>query len=94
MHERNGEGFGGSWYPSFNSGVSAFFTIYAGAEMTCQEVRFIPVVIMTAVNSYGGKPEKFEEFISTRKRIPPPESFPSKPIDRVQFLEILGELLV
>src|SRR5208282_3135465 len=28
-----GEGFGRSWYPPFNSGTSAFFTIYAGAEM-------------------------------------------------------------
>ena len=37
-----GEGFGRSWYPPFNSGASAFFTIYGGAEMTCQEVRFIP----------------------------------------------------
>ncbi len=38
-----GEGFGRSWYPPFNSGSSAYFTIRAGAEMTCQEVRFIPV---------------------------------------------------
>jgi adenylylsulfate reductase subunit A len=38
-----GEGFGRSWYPPFNSGSSAYFTIQAGAEMTCQEVRFIPV---------------------------------------------------
>jgi len=38
-----GEGLGRSWYPPFNSGSSAFFTIKAGAEMTCQEVRFIPI---------------------------------------------------
>ena len=38
-----GEGFGRSWYPPFNSGTSAYFTLQAGAEMTCQEVRFIPV---------------------------------------------------
>ena len=38
-----GEGFGRSWYPPFNSGSSAYFTLKAGAEMTCQEVRFIPV---------------------------------------------------
>jgi adenylylsulfate reductase subunit A len=38
-----GEGLGRSWYPPFNSGSSAYFTIRAGAEMTCQEVRFIPV---------------------------------------------------
>ena len=38
-----GEGFGRSWYPPFNTGSSAYFTIKAGAEMTCQEVRFVPV---------------------------------------------------
>ncbi len=38
-----GEGLGRSWYPPFNTGSSAFFTIKAGAEMTCQEVRFIPI---------------------------------------------------
>ncbi len=38
-----GEGAGRSWYPPFNSGSSTYFTLRAGAEMTCQEVRFIPV---------------------------------------------------
>ena len=38
-----GEGLGRAWYPPWNSGSSAYFTIKAGAEMTCQEVRFIPV---------------------------------------------------
>jgi adenylylsulfate reductase subunit A len=38
-----GEGLGRSWYPPFNSGSAAFFTIAAGAEMTCQEIRFIPI---------------------------------------------------
>jgi adenylylsulfate reductase, subunit A len=38
-----GEGLGRAWYPPWNSGASAYFTLKAGAEMTCQEVRFIPV---------------------------------------------------
>lgn len=38
-----GEGLGRAWYPPWNSGSTAYFTIKAGAEMTCQEVRFIPV---------------------------------------------------
>ncbi len=38
-----GEGLGRAWYPPWNSGSSAYFTLRAGAEMTCQEVRFIPV---------------------------------------------------
>ncbi|MEW6249116.1 MAG: adenylyl-sulfate reductase subunit alpha [Planctomycetota bacterium] len=48
-----GEGFGRSWYPPFNSGASAYFTIYAGAEMTCQEVRFIPVRFKDAYGPVG-----------------------------------------
>ncbi len=45
-----GEGLGRSWYPPFNSGASAYFTMKAGAEMTCQEVRFVPVRFK---DSYG-----------------------------------------
>ena len=45
-----GEGLGRSWYPPFNSGASAYFTLKAGAEMTCQEIRFVPVRFK---DSYG-----------------------------------------
>ncbi|NOZ01182.1 MAG: adenylyl-sulfate reductase subunit alpha [Deltaproteobacteria bacterium] len=38
-----GEGLGRAWYPPWNSGSSTYFTLAAGAELTCQEVRFIPV---------------------------------------------------
>jgi adenylylsulfate reductase, subunit A len=48
-----GEGFGRSWYPPFNTGSSAYFTIKAGAEMTCQEVRFIPVRFKDAYGPVG-----------------------------------------
>jgi adenylylsulfate reductase, subunit A len=48
-----GEGLGRSWYPPFNSAGSAFFTIYAGAEMTCQEVRFVPVRFKDAYGPVG-----------------------------------------
>ncbi|MEW6071565.1 MAG: adenylyl-sulfate reductase subunit alpha [Planctomycetota bacterium] len=49
----SGEGAGRAWYPPFNSGASAFFTIQAGAEMTCQEVRFIPVRFKDAYGPVG-----------------------------------------
>jgi adenylylsulfate reductase subunit A len=49
----SGEGLGRSWYPPFNSGASAYFTIKAGAEMTCQEVRFIPVRFKDAYGPVG-----------------------------------------
>jgi len=48
-----GEGLGRSWYPPFNSAGSAAFTISAGAEMTCQEVRFVPVRFKDAYGPVG-----------------------------------------
>ncbi len=48
-----GEGLGRSWYPPFNSGSSAYFTIRSGAEMTSQEVRFVPVRFKDAYGPVG-----------------------------------------
>jgi adenylylsulfate reductase subunit A len=48
-----GEGLGRSWYPPFNSGSSAYFTLRSGCEMTCQEVRFIPVRFKDAYGPVG-----------------------------------------
>ena len=48
-----GEGLGRSWYPPFSTGSSAYFTLRAGAEMTCQEVRFIPVRFKDAYGPVG-----------------------------------------
>ena len=49
----SGEGLGRAWYPPWNSGSSAYFTLKAGAEMTCQEVRFIPVRFKDAYGPVG-----------------------------------------
>ena len=38
-----GEGLGRAWYPPWNTGSSTYFSLRAGAEQTCHEVRFIPV---------------------------------------------------
>ncbi len=48
-----GEGLGRSWYPPFNSGASTYFSLRAGCEMTCQEVRFIPVRFKDAYGPVG-----------------------------------------
>ena len=53
----------------------------------------IPVVVVTAVTGYGGDPEPFKRFISTRKQVPPPEGFLSKPIDKQEFLDTIAKLL-
>jgi adenylylsulfate reductase subunit A len=49
----SGEGLGRAWYPPWNSGSSVYFTLMAGAEQTCQEVRFIPVRFKDAYGPVG-----------------------------------------
>ena len=44
----------------------------------------IPVIIITGIS------DDFHKFISTRKQVPPPEGYISKPIDPEQFLEMVG----
>ncbi len=49
----SGEGLGRAWYPPWNSGSSTYFSLMAGAELTCQEVRFIPVRFKDAYGPVG-----------------------------------------
>jgi CheY-like chemotaxis protein len=53
----------------------------------------IPVLVVTAVTGLGGDPEPFRNFLNTRKHIPAPEGFFSKPIEREKFLEKVAEVL-
>ncbi len=57
------------------------------------ELAGIPVVIVTGVTGYGYNPEDFQKFISSRKRIPPPDGFIAKPIDRDELLKGVTNLL-
>jgi len=57
------------------------------------ELRQIPVVVVTAVTGYGGDPEPFKKFLETRRQVPPPEAFFSKPIDRQEFIDKVAEIL-
>jgi CheY-like chemotaxis protein len=47
----------------------------------------IPVIIVTGISS------DFKRFISTRKQVPPPEAYVSKPVDHEEFLKKVTELL-
>jgi CheY-like chemotaxis protein len=47
----------------------------------------IPVVIIT------GMSDDFRSFISTRRHIPPPDGYISKPVDHQQFLNLVEKLL-
>lgn len=47
----------------------------------------IPVIIITGIS------DDFRQFISTRRQVPPPEGYLSKPVDHAQFLEMVRSLL-
>jgi len=53
----------------------------------------LPVIIVTGVTGWGGKPEEFQKFISSRKQVPPPDGFIAKPIDQVEFLAAVAKVL-
>jgi CheY-like chemotaxis protein len=56
-------------------------------------LRTIPVIIVTAVTGYGGDPDGLKKFLSTRRQVPPPEGYFSKPIDREEFIAKIRQLL-
>jgi CheY-like chemotaxis protein len=57
------------------------------------ELKDLPIVVVTGVTGYGGRPDDFERFLRTRKQIPPPEGFVAKPIEQEAFLQMIRELL-
>ncbi|MBC8425634.1 response regulator [bacterium] len=59
-----------------------------------EALRTVPVLVVTAVTGYGGNPEPFRQFMSTRPQVPAPEGFFSKPIDQEAFIAKVNELLV
>jgi len=55
----------------------------------------IPVVIVTGVESTqdGGTGSDFQRFLSTRKSIPPPDGFITKPIEKAELLGAVKKCL-
>ena len=51
-----------------------------------EEYKDLPVIIVTGIS------DTFKDFISSRKQVPPPDGYMSKPIDPDKFLELVGEL--
>ncbi|MFC1705991.1 response regulator [Planctomycetota bacterium] len=51
------------------------------------DLKSIPVVMVTGVS------DDFEKFISTRKQVPPPDGYLSKPVDNQELLETIAKLL-
>jgi CheY-like chemotaxis protein len=53
------------------------------------ELKEIPIIIITALTGYGYDPEGFHKFIKSRKKVPPPEGFMSKPVDTAELLQLV-----
>jgi CheY-like chemotaxis protein len=70
------------------SGIKLYRDIKTNADL-----RAIPVIIVTAVTGYGGDPEGLKKFLSTRREVPPPDGYFSKPIDRSEFIAKVRQLL-
>jgi len=49
------------------------------------EWKGIPIIIVTGIST------DFEKFISTRRQVPPPEGYLSKPIDKEQMLALIKQ---
>ncbi len=52
-----------------------------------EELAGIPVIIITGVS------DDFKQFISTRRQVPPPEGYLSKPVEPDDLVGKVGELL-
>ena len=47
----------------------------------------VPVIIITGVS------DEFQKFISTRRQVPPPDGYISKPVDADAFMKMVGDLI-
>ena len=52
-----------------------------------ERLKSIPVIIITGVS------DEFQKFISTRRQVPPPDGYISKPVDADAFIKMVGELI-
>ncbi len=51
------------------------------------QLKTIPVIVVTGIS------DDFKNFISSRRQVPPPEGYISKPVDHEQFLKMVQGLL-
>lgn len=58
-----------------------------------QDLAKIPVVFVTGITGIAGEKDALKKFIDGTGSIPSPQGFFSKPIDREEFLKLVGKLL-
>lgn len=51
-----------------------------------EEYKGIPIIIVTGIS------DDFKKFISSRKQVPPPEGYVTKPIDEQEILDLVKKL--
>jgi two-component system phosphate regulon response regulator PhoB len=51
------------------------------------DLKSIPVVIVTGVT------QEFKQFIHTRRQVPPPDGYISKPVEKQELLDTISKLL-
>ena len=51
------------------------------------QLKTIPVIVVTGIS------DDFKKFISSRRQVPPPEGYISKPVDHEQFVKMVRGLL-
>ena len=51
------------------------------------QLKGIPVIVVTGIS------DDFKKFISSRRQVPPPEGYISKPVDHEQFIKMVRDLL-
>ena len=64
------------------SGVSVYRSLKSGAD-----TKDIPIIVVTGVS------DDFKEFISSRRQVPPPDGYLSKPVDHEELLKTVEGLL-
>jgi CheY-like chemotaxis protein len=52
-----------------------------------ERLKGVPVIIVTGIS------DDFERFISSRRQVPPPEGYISKPVDAEEFLRTVKDLI-
>jgi len=57
-------------------------------------LKTVPVVIVTAVTNDAGDVPTFRDIMVDRQRVPEPEGYFTKPIDREEFLVTIRKLLL
>jgi CheY-like chemotaxis protein len=52
-----------------------------------EQLKHIPVIIVTGIS------DDFKQFISTRRQVPPPDGYMTKPVDHAEFLRMVQGFL-